>query len=1255
MKFFRLSYLLAVLATAPAFAVAPATNDATPAADDVTNDAGGKAAAKGPAPLVKWTFEKDEPGTWQGKKSIVPLGPQVPVFPDFAKGNKAAAFSGKGTYIIVRESDLPETNLRFAKGDTITLEAWVSVDEIRNGSYSYLVGKGRNRKAAFAQENQNYALRLKGEAGQARPSFLFRSEADKPESSRDYHRWVAAEGFAPGSGWHHVAVSYTFGKPDSIKGYVDGKPVKGVWDMGGKTAKGPVNDADDLLIGSGYGGGEGNSLKGSLDEVAIYRDTLPADVVAQRYQFVPPAPVVDVAKLPKGKVLIEICEQGVPEKNAWPTQPPMVTESYEERAFGLFEVPHKYVESGIRGDRAIPYLLRAAAKVHFPAGKHRLLVRGRGAAQLHIDGKQLLTTSFPQPDGGGHGRVAEQLGYLNLGPDFRFAPPGNQEAWCEFETKGGDHVVVLETLVGGMVGRSKRRPELGETVVAWSPEGSEHWQMVSPQLGGKPVETIAYTDEGWKAYAEERRTRLEAMNTARRTAQRTTVDAYWTMRRAAATQYLATTKDVPVPALAEGYPALNAIDQFLAKKMAKVAAETKAAHEGTVDFFRDIQPILETKCYDCHQGTKTKGELRLDTLAGALKGGESDGAAVVPNHPDKSALLARIVTDDDDLIMPPKGHPLTKEQSGLIATWIKEGAHWPELKVDKVTVTPLTDDLAFLRRAFIDTVGVPPTLEEIDTFAKDQSPEKRARLIERLLKDPRWADNWMGYWQDVLAENPNILNPTLNNTGPFRWWLHESFLDNKPMDLFVTELLRMKGSDRFGGPAGFGVASGNDVPMAAKGTIVSTAFLGVETKCARCHDSPAHESLQEDLFAMAAMLGQKSIEVPATSSVPMDKLHEGGRKPLIQVTLQPGTKVEPKWRFDKLVDEKVAEGLAEFPEDTRDVLAAIITAPQNERFAQVMANRIWARFMGRGIVQPLEDWEKGEPTHPELLRWLGREFVRSGYDMKAMARLIMNSHAYQRATDVNLKEPSPLFAAPAPRRLEAEQIVDSLFTATQKPMNVEEVSLDIDGRRDLKNSISLGVPRRSWMLTSTSNERDRPSLALPRNQALCDVLASFGWRGARQDPVSKRDQEANVLQPAILSNGTMGVWLTRLSDDHGITALALRDQTVEEMVDTLFLQLLTRKPTAEEKARYVAHLSGGYDTRKVANPPVAKVEGPRERPKFVSWSNHLDPEATTVRMEEEAAARAGDTPTLKLEAAWRQKLEDVLWALLNAPEWVFVP
>ncbi|CAK9074236.1 Planctomycete cytochrome C, partial [Durusdinium trenchii] len=249
-----------------------------------------------------------------------------------------------------------------------------------------------------------------------------------------------------------------------------------------------------------------------------------------------------------------------------------------------------------------------------------------------------------------------------------------------------------------------------------------------------------------------------------------------------------------------------------------------------------------------------------------------------------------------------------------------------------------------------------------------------------------------------------------------------SLLDNKPADLFVTELIRMEGSERFGGPAGFATASQNDLPMAAKGIIVSSAFLGVEMKCARCHDAPSHVSKQKDLLQLAAMLQQKTVKLPQSSSVPAASLHQAGRKPLIEVTLQPGASVPPSWPFDRYCDESIADTLAEHPGSSRDRLAALITAPHNERFAQVMVNRIWQRLMGRGLVATVSDWEKGEPSHPELLRWLGHRFVESGYDIKAISRLILNSHAYQRTTDPTLTETSPLYIAPAPRRLTAEQI-----------------------------------------------------------------------------------------------------------------------------------------------------------------------------------------------------------------------------------------
>jgi hypothetical protein len=1141
------------------------------------------------------------------------------------------------------------TALRFTKGESITMEAWVKIDALGKGSMAYVIGKGRHGKLGenLGEMNQNYAMRLQGTDGGAKLGFLFTSEDPEKPEQREWHRWWS-DGEITASGWHHVAIVYTFGNAKSLRAYLDGEVSSGVWDMGGATDRGPVADADDLVIGTGYKRSRGESFSGWLDEVKIHRAALPAEELQKRFVSVPPPPSITREMVPPGKVLVQIAERGVPGQQRWPEEPE-VTETYQEEAFGLFALPEKYIGTGVRADRANPSLVRMAGRITLPRGTHRLLLRGRGASKIFIDGKPVLSTPFPSADTGGHGLLASQDKYLDLGPDFRFAPPGNREAWAEFVSDGEEHLIVLETILGGLAGKSKRRPELGETVAAVSLEGTDTWMILSPG-----ERQLAYTDAGWRDYEAERRVHLAQLDAAAREACREEHAAYWEKRRLAASRWLADQTELAEPA--SNNPNKGTIDRFLEVKIQEIATLQKNARSGTVEYHTEIRPLLEAKCYSCHQGGKVKGGLRLDRELLAREGGENDGPAIVPGDAAKSALLHRVSEAAGDDIMPPKGDPLTSDEIALLTRWIEEGAIWPQFPINSFDLRPKTDDHRFLRRLALDTVGVPPTELELAMFLAADPASRRVEAIDRYLADARWADRWMGYWQDVLAENPNIINPTLNNTGPFRWWLYESLLDNKPLDLMVTELIRMEGSERFGGPAGFATASQNDVPMAAKGIILAEAFLGVEMKCARCHDAPTHLTKQEDLFQLAAMLAQKPLTVPTTSSVPMDKLHEGGRKPLIEVTLAPGSEVAPAWPLAGFSNEESARALAADPENSRDLLAALVTAPGNTRFAQVMANRIWERFMGRGLVSVLADWEKAEVSHPELLEWLARRLVASGYDAKALARLILLSDAYQREVDPQLTSASPLFINPAPRRLDAEQIVDSLFSTTGKPFVVEEVSLDLDSVRAMESSITLGKPRRAWMLASTSNERDRPSLSLPRIQAVATLMESFGWRGARQDTVQSRDQENNVLQPAILANGVVATWLTRLSKDHGITALALEDQSAEVLLDRLYQRLLTRAPSAAERDKYVAYLTPGYESRALVSAALtpAPVE-PRRPARYVSWSNHLDGAANTLAQEHEAAARLGDPPTDLLDPDWRTRLEDVLWALLNSPEWIYRP
>ena len=1229
-----------------------------------------------------WTFDGSALAglTPVGDVRFKQAGPRRPDYPRFEQTNEAATFDGKGAHLEIKDGGA-NSLFDFKNGDAITLEAWVKPDGLRKGENAYVIGKGRTDPKAANPSNQNWALRLRVLYDSACLNFLFASPSG---TGIKWHRWTTPTGFANDRRWHHVAVSYAFGKPESIRGWIDGKEIKGSWDMDGETTDAPVVDDAPVWIGSSMGGLANSSFRGAIDDIRLHRTLVPAEEIAGRFattlppvtkaeiaqvsaspnagndsasgtkaakapEVVRKAPKIDWTTVTPGQVRVELCEGWKPTTNVWPNLPLAVTDSYIAPAFGFARVPEKYVDTGVRAERGNPYLLRALANVTLPAGKHRLLLRGRGAAALFIDGKLQVQTPFA-PASTDNKPIKDQDNFLDLGGDFRFAPPGNRDAWVEFETKGGEHRVILETVVGFILNNkgSRRRPELGETVAAISLAGRTDWQLLTPS-----ADASNYNDAGWVAYAAQEETRLGKIDASARAAARALEGDYWQKRREAAQQWLARTPETAVPALAAGFPANNPVDHFIAEKLVAYQGQMKSVKTGGVDFYAKVFPIFEASCLECHQGGKPKGKLHLDTRAGALKGGKSDGAAIVPGDPAKSPLLTRIKSQDPDEVMPPKGHRLGASDVATIEQWIKEGAVWPDYRTLPTTINPLTEDLVFLRRVTLDTVGVPPSLAEIEAFAADTSADKRAKAIDRLLHDPRAADHWTGYWQDVLAENPNILNPTLNNSGPFRWWIYESLADHKPLDLMVTELLRLKGSAAAGGPAGFGVASQNDVPMAAKATIVTTAFLGMETKCARCHDAPAHTAKQEQVFALAALLETKAVKVPLTSSVSMAKLREGGRKPLIEVTLEPGASVEPHWPFPELSTESVADELARDPKDPRDRLATLVTAPQNERFAQVMANRLWARLMGRGLVDQAWDWERSKNSHPELLRWLGRELVRSGYDADHVLRLILNSHAYQRATDASQKQTSPLFASPAPRRLSAEQVVDSMFATTGKPFRTEEASLDIDSIREQANSLTLGQPRRAWMLTSTSNERDRPALALPRIQAVCDVLAAFGWRASRPDPITDRESAANSLQPAILSNGTMGTWVTRLSDDHGVTAMALEAKSPEALTDALFLRLLSRHPTVAEQKKYSGYLGEGFAARFRLLEKVEPNKGPRRPEYYVSWSNHLNDMATTVRMQQEAAARKGDPATDRLTTEWRRRAEDVVWALVNSPEFIY--
>lgn len=1099
-------------------------------------------------PVAWWRFEgtdterlRDHSGnqlhaTQQGKIGWEIAGPRPSEYPDFAAGNQGANFPKGKNYLVVSD---PGDNslLDFANGDAITLEAWVRLEGVAGGSYPYIISKGRTQNPGTPAYNQNYSLRLATQNGGSALTFFFVDD-ETPHAGGsigdDGHRWTSNDHVPDDGAWHHIAVTYEFGNAKSIKGYIDGQPTAGKWDLGGASDKRPVVDNDELWIGSAMGGG--STFGGSLDEVAIYRTALPAERIQaharinwteSRFAL----GKVDPAVVPADRVRVEIVE-GLPVARKWtfriPREPELL---YETDLFALKTVPPKYNEQGLIADRPVPSLLHLCSQVELAAGEYEFLLRSLDASRLYINGELVAETGFKQLSGDAHHPY-----YVlpKFGPELLSIPADHQERRVKLQLPAGRHLISLYRLLGN----KGAGQHLGEMSVAISAHG-EPFRFLSP------VRELPYTDAGWLTFLDEDRIRQRDWNQQLRLAKSTAEREYWDRRHAYARSVA---EPVEVPPGQAGHP----VDRFIEQRLAELGKEPQ----------------------------------------------------------------------------------------------------------------DLVDDYAFLKRACLDTLGTIPTREQLAEYFRDPPETRRELLVERLLKHPAWADHWVGYWQDVLAENPGLTKPELNNTGPFRWFLYEALLDNMPLDRFVTELIMLRGSTWMGGPAGFAVASQNDVPMAAKAHVLGTAFLAVEMKCARCHDAPYHDVQQEDLFGLAAMLRREAQPVPGTSSIPADP--EKLARMAVKVTLPPGSMVKPNWPFvEFLTGEKtetvaltqaLPEHLWRDPADSREQLAAMLTSPHNQRFSKVLANRIWQRFFGRALIEPVDDWEHARTEYPQLLDYLASELVTHNYDLKHLSRVLMTSQAYQRKAVVGWQRESDeagLFRGPLARKLTGEQIMDSLYLASGKSFDSEELTMDADGRLSEATFGHLGIPYRAWQLVAVSNERDRPSMTLPVAQSVVDALAAFGWRQQRQDPLTTRSETVTALQPLALAHGTAPNRVVDFSDYSALTGLALRDQPVEEFVEELYLRILSRQPSSVERELFVELLRPGYEARVVAGPEV--VQPKRLFRSGITWATHFAPESDNEAMERMREILHGDPPTAQLDADWRSRAEDAVWTLINSPEFVFVP
>lgn len=341
---------------------------------------------------------------------------------------------------------------------------------------------------------------------------------------------------------------------------------------------------------------------------------------------------------------------------------------------------------------------------------------------------------------------------------------------------------------------------------------------------------------------------------------------------------------------------------------------------------------------------------------------------------------------------------------------------WDKLERLGIAPSELADDATFLRRVFLDTIGTLPTAAEARAFLASTDPQKRARLIDRLLDRSEYADYWAMKWSDLMRVDKDLVTP--RGAVAMTRWLRRQFTDNRPYDEFVRDILTARGSTGREGPAAFYVVMDSPEVLSRS---VAQLFLGVRIACAQCHHHPSARWGQDDYYALAGFF----------TGVTRKKL-PGGAEAIF--TLK-GTDLNHP-RNGKLVPARaLGAPVADFSgtPDRRQVLAEWVTAADNPYFATAIANRLWSHYFGRGLVEPIDDLRQTNPaTNEPLLADLARHVRDKKFDLKAVTRTLLNSRAYQlsaRANDSNAGD-AQNFSHAAVKALPAEVLLDAICQVT---------------------------------------------------------------------------------------------------------------------------------------------------------------------------------------------------------------------------------
>lgn len=471
-----------------------------------------------------------------------------------------------------------------------------------------------------------------------------------------------------------------------------------------------------------------------------------------------------------------------------------------------------------------------------------------------------------------------------------------------------------------------------------------------------------------------------------------------------------------------------------------------AAAAQPADFSHAVVPVLRKHCVACHGGREAKGSFSMNTRELLI-----DSGHVQPGQPEQSYLWQLIVSEDPEQQMPPRDRPrLTAAEREILRAWIAEGMPWedgfsfapvawepplkprrPELPaamdgrahpIDRLLDHYLqerqlprpepVDDAVFLRRVSLDLVGLLPEPDALTAFVADTAPDKRERLIRELLDDRvAYADHWLTFFNDLLRNDYSGTGFITGGRTQISTWLYAALLHNKPFDEFTRELIAPPTAASQGFIDGIrwrGEVSAGQTVEIQFAQSVAQSFLGINMKCASCHDSFIDRWKLDEAYGLAAIYASRPLEVHRCD------------KPL-------GRQATARWLFPELGQIDPAA-----PRDERlRQLAALMTHPENGRFTRTIVNRLWYRLMGRGLVHPLDAMQT-EPWHADLLDYLAVHLADQRYDLQSVLYLIATSQAYQSQTVARSDGTAPyVYRGPVARRMTAEQFLDGVWQLTQ--------------------------------------------------------------------------------------------------------------------------------------------------------------------------------------------------------------------------------